>query len=70
MAGYKVITEKMLPPRRITCPVCKFRFYPTRRETKLFYDFGWFDIFCYCGCHYQVLNKGLYSIIRKVSTDG
>lgn len=65
MAGYKVITEKMLPPRRITCPVCKFRFYPTRNETKRYYEYGMFDVHCTCGCKYQVINKGLVSIIRR-----
>lgn len=67
MAGYKVITEKMMPPRTIVCPVCGFRFYPTRNETKRYFDYGMFDVHCTCGCKYQVINKGLVSIIRRIS---
>lgn len=67
MAGYKVLTEKKLPPRRIVCPVCNFRFYPTRKETKMFYEFGNFDVHCLCGCRYKVINKGLFSIIRRTA---
>ena len=70
MPGYRVNVEKKLPPRTIVCPVCGFRFYPTRNETKRYYEYGVFDVHCLCRCNYQVLNKGLYSIIRKVSTDG
>ena len=65
MAGYKVKTEKKMPPRRIICPKCEFRFYPTRRETKMFFDFGSFEVRCTCGCRYQVLNQGLFSIVRR-----
>lgn len=65
MAGYKVKTEKKLPPRRIVCPICNFRFYPTRKDTAMFYEFGKFYVFCSCGCKYQVINMGLYSIIRR-----
>ena len=69
MAGYIVKIEKKLPPRAIRCPKCNARHYTVRQETRQYVEEKLFTVICDCGCKYQVINKGLYSIIRRRERD-
>lgn len=65
MAGYKIETHSMMPPRSIRCPNCNTRHYQLRTETKRYFEDGFYSVYCTCGCKYEVINKVRMSIIRR-----
>lgn len=61
---YKLKATKKLIPRKILCPVCGNRFYPTRIDNRKYNEDMIVDVHCECGSWYQIINRGYVSIIR------
>lgn len=61
---YKLETRKELMPRKILCPICGNRFYPTRIANKKYTKDKYVDVHCDCGAWYQIVNNGCIGIIR------
>ena len=61
---YQLKAENKLMPRKILCPVCGNRYYPTRPDHKKYNEDRIVEVYCSCGAWYQVINKGRQGIIR------